>query len=224
LWLVPPREKPILPEVTKAPPVAVAPAPPQADPQVAGLAASKAAQAELERKLAALELRLKNEAEARNKADAKVEAEARKRAEAERKRQEEARRAAAAAAAAAAPPPVKSVEPTPKPAPAPAPASVIAPPPAPDLLALAEQARTRGNDAESLALYRKAADQGNAKAQFTLGEMYAAGRGVPQNNFQAYIWYSKAVRAGNAEAKPRVEQVKAALQPAEIQQADRLLR
>jgi TPR repeat protein len=104
------------------------------------------------------------------------------------------------------------------PAPAPAPA------PAPDLLALAEQARARGNEAEALALTRKAADQGNAKAQFALGEMYAAGRGVPQNNFQAYVWFSRAARAGNAEAKTRVEQVKAALQPAEIQQANKLLR
>jgi TPR repeat protein len=54
--------------------------------------------------------------------------------------------------------------------------------------------------------------------------MYAAGRGVPQNNFQAYVWFSRSARAGNTEAKARVEQVKAALQPAEIRQADGLLR
>ena len=124
----------------------------------------------------------------------------------ERRRQEEALRAAPV------PPP------PPKKAPEPAAA------PAPDLLALAEQARVRGNDAERLALLRKAADQGNAKAQFALGEMYAAGRGVPQNNFQAYIWFSRAARAGNADAKARVETVKATLQPAEVQQADKLLR
>jgi hypothetical protein len=157
------------------------------------------------------EERVRREAEARKQAEAervRREAQARKQAEAERKRQEEARRAEPVAP----PPPKKPAEPAP------------AAPPAPDLVALAEQARARGNDAERLALLRKAADQGNAKAQFALGEMYAAGRGVPQNNFQAYVWFSRAVRAGNAEAKPRVEQVKAALQPAEIQQADRLLR
>ncbi len=121
---------------------------------------------------------------------------------------------AAVPVAAPIPVPVKALEP---------PAAATAPPPV-DLLALAEQARQRGDDAGRLALLRKAADQGNEKAQFTLGEMYAAGRGVPQNNFQAYVWFSRAARAGNAEAKPRVEQVKAALQPAEVQQADKLLR
>ena len=164
-------------------------------------------QADLETKRA--EELVRREAATRKQADAeraRRDTEARKQAEAERKRQEDARRA----------------EPVAPPAPTKAPQPAAAP--APDLLALAEQARVRGNDAERLALLRKAADQGNAKAQFALGEMYAAGRGVPQNNFQAYVWFSRAARAGNAEAKPRVEQVKAALQPAEVKQADRLLR
>ena len=168
-------------------------------------------QAELEKKRAEGQERQQRDAEARKKADAeraRRDAEAKRQAELERKRQEVARPAQPVPL----PAPIKAAEPAP------------APPPAPDLLALAEQARARGNDAERLALLRKAADQGNAKAQFTLGEMYATGRGVPQNNFQAYIWYTKAVRAGNAEAKGRVEQVKAALQPAEIRQADSLLR
>jgi serine/threonine protein kinase len=164
-------------------------------------------QANVEKKRAEEQERRQGDAEAKRKAEvARRDAEARKQTELERKRQDEARRAEPI------PPPA------PKKAPEPAPAS------APDLLALAEQARGRGNDAETLALYRKAAGQGNAKAQFALGEMYAAGRGVPQNNFQAYVWFSRAAHAGHAEAKPRVEQVKAALQPAEIQQADRLLR
>ncbi len=165
-------------------------------------------QADLEKKRA--EELVRREAATRKQADAeraRRDAEARKQAGLERTRQEEARRAEPVA-----PPPKKPAEPAP------------APPPAPDLLALAEQARARGNDAEGLALTRKAADQGNAKAQLALGEMYAAGRGVPQNNFQAYVWFSRAARAGNAEAKARIEKVKAALQPAEIQQADRLLR
>jgi serine/threonine protein kinase len=168
-------------------------------------------QADLERKRAEEQSRRERAAEAEKRraeqqARREREAEKQRQAELERKRQEEARRAEPAA------------PPAPKKAPEPAPA------PAPDLIALAEQARARGNDAESLALYRKAANQGNAKAQLALGEMYAAGRGVPQNNFQAYVWFSRAARAGNAEARARVEQVKAALQPAEIQQADKLMR
>jgi TPR repeat protein len=104
------------------------------------------------------------------------------------------------------------------------------PPPAlakaaePNLIALAEQASKRGNEAESLTLYRKAANAGNAEAQFRLGEIYAAGRGVPQSNVQAYIWLSLAANAGHAGAKARRDQVAGALQPAEVQQADRVVR
>jgi serine/threonine protein kinase len=107
-------------------------------------------------------------------------------------------------------PPVKTIEP--------------APAPPPDLVALAEQARARGSLAESLALYRKAADAGNAAAQFALGELYAAGQGVPQNNFQAYVWFSRAERGGHARAGARVREVGAMLQPAEVEHAKRLLR
>ncbi len=136
---------------------------------------------------------------------ARREAEAQKQAVAERKRQEEARRAEPVA-----PPPKKPAEP--------------APPPPRDLLALAEQARARGDGAESLKLYRQAADQGNAEGQFRLGEIYASGHSVTQNNFQAYVWFSLASNSGHAAAAARRDQVAAALQPAETQQADRLVR
>ena len=214
LWLVPPRksvdaqEKPPPPEaVAKIAEPAAPPAPAQT-------------QTELESKLAALESRLREDSEARRKADAlrkadaerarreaaaersRKDAEAQRLAEAERKRQEEARRAAAAAA------PKKAAEPA----------------PAPNLLALAEQARASGNDAEHHALLRKAADAGQAEAQFRLGETYATGRGVTQNNFQAYLWYSLAALAGHSAAAARRKEVAATLQPAEVQQADRLVR
>jgi serine/threonine protein kinase len=166
------------------------------------------------RKAAAAE-RARSEADARRKAEAQKKAEEEALA-AQRRRDQDARRAEETkkaedtrrlAAAAAAPKP---------PAPATAPGA--------DLLALAEQARARGNDAESLALYRKAANVGNAEAQFRLGEIYAAGRGVPQSNAQAYIWLSLAVNGGHAAAKARRDEVAGALQPAEIQQADRVVR
>ncbi len=185
------------------------------------LEAEKSQTAEMNKQRADEAERRKRDLEAKRKEDAdraRRAAEVGKQAEAERKRQEQARRTEPIAA----PPPKKAPEPAPAPVPVPVP--VPAPAPAPDLVALAEQARARGNDAESLALLRKAADQGNAKALLALGEMYGAGRGVPQNNFQAYVWFGRAARAGNADAKARAEQVKATLQPAEIQQADRLIR
>jgi len=155
--------------------------------------------------------RARREAEARKKADAERaqrEAEARKKAAAdrdaaERKRKEEALAAVAVASPASPPAPAKAAE--------------------PDPIKQAEEASKRGNDAESLALYRKAASAGNAEAQYRLGEIYAAGRGVPQNNSQAYIWLSLAANAGHAAAKARREQVAGALQPAEIRQADQVV-
>jgi TPR repeat protein len=40
--------------------------------------------------------------------------------------------------------------------------------------------------------YQRAADQGYADAQDTLGEMYLGGLGVQQSNMQAYVWFSLA--------------------------------
>ena len=37
---------------------------------------------------------------------------------------------------------------------------------------------------------KRAAEQGNALAQYNLGLMYANGRGVPQTNLRAYVWFS----------------------------------
>jgi serine/threonine protein kinase/TPR repeat protein len=170
--------------------------------------------------------RARRDADAQKKAEsekARLEAQARKKAEADRaeaqrrreeelrraeeaKRAEDAKRASAAAATAAVPKP-------------PAPSA----PTAADLLAQAEAAAKRGNDVESLELYRKAANAGNAEARYRLGEIYAAGRGVPQNNSQAYIWLSLAANAGHAGAKARREQVAGSMQPAEIRQADQVV-
>jgi uncharacterized protein len=49
--------------------------------------------------------------------------------------------------------------------------------------------------------YRKAADQGNANAQFNLGKMYDDGDGVPQDHAEALKWYLKAADQGNASAQ-----------------------
>ena len=43
----------------------------------------------------------------------------------------------------------------------------------------------------------KAAEQGDAKAQFLLGTMYDDGKGVPQDYKQAVVWYRKAAEQGS---------------------------
>lgn len=76
---------------------------------------------------------------------------------------------------------------------------------------------------EGLRLLEGAAEKGNREARFALGGMYAAGRGVRQNANVAYIWYGAAACSGAPRAKAEQETMKARLQPAEIQQADKLI-
>ena len=55
--------------------------------------------------------------------------------------------------------------------------------------------------AEAVRWYRKAADQGDADAQFCLGVMYYNGNGVKQDYAEAVRWYFKAAEQGHEEAK-----------------------
>jgi TPR repeat protein len=52
------------------------------------------------------------------------------------------------------------------------------------------------DDAEAVKWYRKAAEQGNASAQYYLGFMYANGEGVPQDDAEAEKWHRKAAEQG----------------------------
>lgn len=79
------------------------------------------------------------------------------------------------------------------------------------------------SDATAVSWYRRAANQGDGAAQLKLGDMHANGRGVPQNNNQAYIWYTLALRSGMTAAEAPRKKVAAMLQPAEINQADRVV-
>ncbi|MBS4943952.1 MAG: sel1 repeat family protein [Neisseria mucosa] len=47
----------------------------------------------------------------------------------------------------------------------------------------------------------QAAEQGNAKAQYNLGQMYRNGQGVRQDYAQAEQWYRKAAEQGIAQAQ-----------------------
>ena len=49
---------------------------------------------------------------------------------------------------------------------------------------------------EAVKWFRKAAEQGNPQAQYTLGMMYQKGRGVAQNQSEAQKWYQKAAGQG----------------------------
>jgi serine/threonine protein kinase/TPR repeat protein len=60
------------------------------------------------------------------------------------------------------------------------------------------------DDAEAVVWYRKAAEQGLAKAQKNLGDMYFFGRGVDRDYQAAMSWYSKAAGQQFADAQYRL--------------------
>ncbi len=59
----------------------------------------------------------------------------------------------------------------------------------------------RGDYATALQEFKPLAEQGDARAQFTLGFIYANGLGVPQDYAKAATWYRKAAEQGNAIAQ-----------------------
>jgi len=60
------------------------------------------------------------------------------------------------------------------------------------------------DDFEAVKWFRRAADQGFAQAQVSLGGMYIDGKGVAQDNSEAVNWYRKAAEQGYADAQHRL--------------------
>ena len=71
--------------------------------------------------------------------------------------------------------------------------------------------------------YEKAGEQGVTNAQLKLGTMFASGNGVARNNNFAYVWYGIAASMGSSAGKTEQEKVGNLLQPAEREQADRVI-
>ena len=67
------------------------------------------------------------------------------------------------------------------------------------------------NDEEAVTWCRKAADQGNATAQYNLGVMYDKGEGVPKNDVEAYKWWLLAAAKGNEEAKEAANNIEGSI-------------
>ena len=65
----------------------------------------------------------------------------------------------------------------------------------------AVDAYKRGDFAEAVNWFRKAADQGHAVAQFSLGVMYNKGHGVEKNERETVAWFRKAAEQGYAPAQ-----------------------
>ena len=50
-------------------------------------------------------------------------------------------------------------------------------------------------------MWRPLAEQGNPKAQFNLGVLYASGNGVAQDNASAYLWFSLAASRATGDER-----------------------
>ncbi len=60
------------------------------------------------------------------------------------------------------------------------------------------------NESEKLSDYLKAAEQGDADAQYSLAFSYLEGYGVTQDYVEAARWFRKAAEQGNADAQSKL--------------------
>jgi len=65
----------------------------------------------------------------------------------------------------------------------------------------AEQAYEASYYEIAFPIYERLAEQGNAGAQYNLGQLYRKGQGVRQDNKEAIKWYRKATDQGHARAQ-----------------------
>ncbi|OGS99352.1 MAG: hypothetical protein A3F73_00385 [Gallionellales bacterium RIFCSPLOWO2_12_FULL_59_22] len=70
-----------------------------------------------------------------------------------------------------------------------------------DSLSEANQVYGAGDYEKAAKLYSASASKGNAEAQYILGIMYRAGRGVPRDVDAAKRWYLLAAEQGHAQAQ-----------------------
>jgi uncharacterized protein len=67
--------------------------------------------------------------------------------------------------------------------------------------------------------YRKAAEQGDASAQYNLGLMYYNGEGVPPNNILAYAWISLPAISGDKNKVDARDSIAEKLTPEDLSKA-----
>jgi TPR repeat protein len=60
---------------------------------------------------------------------------------------------------------------------------------------------------QAIQWYRRAAEQGNIRAQYNLGVMHAKGEGVPQDHTEAVKWYRLAAEQGDDFAEVRLAHI-----------------
>lgn len=77
---------------------------------------------------------------------------------------------------------------------------------------------------KALQWFSKAAEQGEALAQYNLGLMYFNGFGVPQDYVQAYKWFNLSAAQGNEKARENRDSLLKKMTSAQIAEGQRLSR
>jgi TPR repeat protein len=84
------------------------------------------------------------------------------------------------------------------------------------------------DDAQAVAWWRQAAEQGDADAQYSLGLAYSLGRGVPQDYVEAHKWFNLAASRVSAEIQKTFAESRDAvaekMTPTQIAEAQTLAR
>ena len=80
------------------------------------------------------------------------------------------------------------------------------------------------DDVQAALWYRRAAEQGYADAQYSLGLMYGVGEGVPKDEVQAYVWMNLAAAQGHESAREIRAGLSGHMSRAEIAEAQKLSR
>jgi TPR repeat protein len=78
--------------------------------------------------------------------------------------------------------------------------------------------------AEAAKWHRKAAEQGDADAQFTLGVMYASGEGVVKDTVEAHAWWNVASALGHERAKKGLGLIEKQMTREQIAEATKLAK
>ena len=63
------------------------------------------------------------------------------------------------------------------------------------------KAYREGNDSSALKIFKQHAERGDAGAQSSLAGLYWIGRGVQQDDAEAFKWYDRSARQGYATAQ-----------------------
>jgi hypothetical protein len=80
------------------------------------------------------------------------------------------------------------------------------------------------DDTQAARWFRLSAEQGHARAQFSLGRMYRRGDGVPEDLIFAYMWWTLSASTGHEIARVNRDIIERRMTREQIAEAERLSR